>query len=132
VPGESWSPRSTLTPKLRSEITNFSPITVQNEASQDRTQHRNSGAAGTGSFWSPSEPVPQLSTQKLWPGEGLSRSADTGLQVHRGDKFQSERARPTNTRDNQMARGKHKKLNNRNQDYFESSEPSSHTTASPG
>jgi hypothetical protein len=31
-----------------------------------------------------------------------------------------------------MARGKCKNLSNRNQDYLESSEPSSPTTASPG
>jgi hypothetical protein len=48
------------------------------------------------------------------------------------DKPQSEIARPTNTRDNQMARGKSKKISNRNQGYLASSEPSSPTTVSLG
>jgi hypothetical protein len=54
-------------------------------------------------------------TQVL-PGESLSpTSADTGLQTHRRDKLQPETARPTNTRDNEMAKGKQKYLTNRNQ-----------------
>jgi hypothetical protein len=40
-------------------------------------------------------------------------------------------ARPVNTRDNQMARGKHKNISNRNQCYLATSELSSPTTASP-
>ena len=48
------------------------------------------------------------------------------------DKSKSETARPANTRDNQMAKGKHKNISNRNQGYLASSEPSSPTTASPG
>jgi hypothetical protein len=43
-----------------------------------------------------------------------------------------EKARPTNTRDNQMAKGKDRKLTNRNQGYIASSEPSSPTTANSG
>ena len=39
--------------------------------------------------------------------------------------------RTVNTRDNQMARGKHKTINNRSQYTLASSEPSSSTTASP-
>jgi hypothetical protein len=66
------------------------------------------------------------------PGESCSsRSADTGFQAHRRDKPQPETAKPTNTRDNQMAKGKCKNLTNRNQDYLASSELSSPTTASP-
>jgi hypothetical protein len=57
---------------------------------------------------------------------------DTGLQVHRRNKLKPETARPTNTRDNQMVKGKYKNLINRNQGYMASSEPSSPTTASPG
>jgi hypothetical protein len=52
-------------------------------------------------------------------------------QTHRRDELQSETARPTNTRDNQMVRGKYKNLRNRNQGYLASSEPSSPTKASP-
>ena len=67
---------------------------------------------------------------------GFPRSGDTtkitSAQANRRDKLQSETARPTNTRDNQMARGKHKNISNRNQGYLASLEPSSPTTASPG
>jgi hypothetical protein len=44
----------------------------------------------------------------------------------------TETARPANTRDNQMSRGKGKYISNRNQGYLASSESSSPTTASPG
>jgi hypothetical protein len=60
------------------------------------------------------------------------RSADTGIQAHKTDKVKPETARATNTRNNQMVKGKHKKLTNRNKGYMSSSEPSSSTTASPG
>jgi hypothetical protein len=49
-------------------------------------------------------------------------------QAHRKDRLQSETARPVNTRDNQMSRGKL----NRNQYHLVPLEPSSPTTASPG
>jgi hypothetical protein len=52
-------------------------------------------------------------------------------QVYMTEKPQSETERPVNTMDNQMVRGKCKKISNRNQDYLASSEPSSPTTASP-
>ena len=69
----------------------------------------------------------------LLPGESWSlKSVDTGLQTHMRDKLQPETARPTNNRDNQMVKGKHKNLTNRNQGYLASSEPSSPTTESPG
>jgi hypothetical protein len=48
------------------------------------------------------------------------------------DKSKSETARPANTRDNQMAKGKHKNISNRNQGYLASSEPSSPTMVNPG
>jgi hypothetical protein len=67
---------------------------------------------------------------------GLTRSADilktTVTQAHRKEKQQRETARPTNTRDNQIVRGKLKKLSNRNQGYLATREHSSPTTASPG
>ena len=67
------------------------------------------------------------------PGESWApRSADTGLQAHRRDKLQEETARPTNTRDNQMVKGKCKNPINRNQGCLVTSEPSSPTSASPG
>jgi hypothetical protein len=65
------------------------------------------------------------------PGENWSpRSSDT--QACRRGKAQSEIARPANTRDNQMARGKDENISNRNQGYLASSEPSFPTTVSPG
>jgi hypothetical protein len=64
------------------------------------------------------------------PGESWSpRSPDT--QTYRKEKPQSETAKPANTRDNQMARGKGKNISNRNQDCIVSSERSSPTTACP-
>jgi hypothetical protein len=72
-----------------------------------------------------------LCTQVL-PGKSWSpRSTDTGFQDHRRDKLHPETARPTNTRDNQMARGKNKNLTNKNQGYLISIEPSFPTTGSP-
>ena len=51
-------------------------------------------------------------------GVGLTRRTDaskiTGLEAHRRDKLQSDTASTTNTRENQVARGKHKSLTNRN------------------
>jgi hypothetical protein len=49
----------------------------------------------------------------------------------RRKNLQSETARTSNTRDYQMAKGKHKNLTNRNQDYLTSSESSTPTTVSP-
>jgi hypothetical protein len=48
------------------------------------------------------------------------------------NKLQPETARASNTRDYQMAKVKHKNLNNRKQDHSASSEPSIPTSASPG
>jgi hypothetical protein len=77
----------------------------------------------TGSFQAPSVPLElRLSHSPLHQNPtqeraGLPGSADTpkttGLQAHRRDKLQSETTRPTNTRVNQMVRGKHKNLSNR-------------------
>ena len=58
-----------------------------------------------------------------------TRIDDTGLQANRRDKLKPETARTTNTRDNQMAKGKHKNLTNRNQGCMVISELSSPTTA---
>jgi hypothetical protein len=69
-------------------------------------------------------PYPNYSWRELSP-----RSTD--IQAYRRDKPQSETARPANTRDKQILRGKGKKISNRNQGYLALSEPSS-TTASSG
>jgi hypothetical protein len=55
-----------------------------------------------------------------------------GLQTHKRNKLQPETARTSNTRDDQMAKGKRKNLTNRNQDYLASSKPSTPTTVSSG
>lgn len=71
-------PRSALPPELRGEMATFSSITVQSWTSQESTGHRNSGAAGTGSFWSPSAPGSQsvpLPTVHSLPGESWSPSS---------------------------------------------------------
>jgi hypothetical protein len=96
---------------------------------------------GTGSFRSPSalQSYDSHSHRHLNPAQekaGLPRSDDThkitGSQAHGRNKLQSKAARPINTRENQMVRGKHKNLSIRNQGSLASSEPSSPTTASPG
>ena len=50
-------------------------------------------------------------------------------QACMGDKPRSKTARPVNTRDNQMVKGKGKNTSNRNLGYLE---PTSPTTTSPG
>ena len=42
--------------------------------------------------------------------DGHPEGAETGLQAHRRDKHQSGTAGPTDTRDNQMAKGKYRSL----------------------
>jgi hypothetical protein len=75
----------------------------------------------TGSFWTlhpRADPVPQLSIPKFLRENWSPRSTDTW--PCRRDKPKSETARPANTRNNQMAKGKHKNISNRNQYYFAS------------
>ena len=57
---------------------------------------------------------PDLCAWVLPGGRWSPRKADTGLQAHRRDKLKPEKTMPTNTRDNQMVKGKHKNLTNRN------------------
>jgi hypothetical protein len=65
------------------------------------------------------------------PEESWSpRSADKGLQTHRRNKLQPDTARASNTKDYQMAKGKHKNPTNRNKDYLASTEPSTPSTVS--
>jgi hypothetical protein len=42
-------------------------------------------------------------------------SQEAHLNQNHRDRIQSETARPVNTRDNQMAKGKHQNISNRNQ-----------------
>jgi hypothetical protein len=61
----------------------------------------------------------------------LTQLTELYLPIRR-DRVQPEIARPVNTRDNKMMRGKDKNINNRNQCHLAPSEPSSSTIASPG
>jgi len=67
---------------------------------------------------------PTQSHSSLYPDptgrKQIYRSVDT--QAYRRVKPLSETARPANTRDNLMARGKHRNLSNRKQDYLASSD----------
>ena len=76
--------------------------------------------------------MPQLSIHKFCPDRAGVLEVLTHLrsQAHRKNKLQSETSSPANTRDNQMGRGKHKNISNRNQGYLALSEPSSPITAS--
>ena len=66
-------------------------------------------------------------------GESISpKGAEPALQAYRRDKHQPEPTGPINTRDNQMAKGKHRNVTNRNQGNIASSEPYSPTTESLG
>lgn len=90
---------------------------------------------GTVSFWSLSVPT-ALWTQSLqgerWSPRCAFTPKITGSQAYRRGKLQSETERPTNIRNIHVARGKHKNLTNRNQDWLVSSELSFPTTASTG
>ena len=75
--------------------------------------------------------MPQLSI----PKSHQERTGLPGVLTHRLTgvyKPQSETERPENTTENQMARGRHKNISNRNQGYLASSESSSPTTANLG
>ena len=61
--------------------------------------------------------------------QGKVRVAEIGLQAHRRGKHQP--TGPTNTRDNQMAKGKCRNIANSNQVNLAPSKPNSPTTASP-
>jgi hypothetical protein len=50
-------------------------------------------------------------------------------QAHRKDRLQSETARPINTRDKEMVRGKHKNISNRSQCCLATSETRTLTTS---
>jgi hypothetical protein len=76
------------------------------------------------------DPVTQISIPKFLP----ERTGLPEVLTHRlagGTSHSQRQQHPVHT-DSQMGRGKGKNINNRNQNYLESSEPSSSTTASPG
>ena len=54
------------------------------------------------------------------------------LKVHRRLKHQPVTIRPSNTSENQMAKGKRRNVTNRNQGIMAASEPNYPTIASPG
>jgi hypothetical protein len=84
---------------------------AQEGPSQSHQDTGTKNQLGTESFWSLSVPQswpcitvvhPQIPPRENWS----SRNTDT--QACRRDEPKSETARPTNTRDNQMTKGKHK------------------------
>ena len=78
-------------------------------------------------------PKSRAAHQQSVPGETYSsRGTEIALQAHRRFKHQPVTTGPTNTRDNQMAKGKRRNITNRNQGNMAPSEPNSPTTASPG
>jgi hypothetical protein len=134
-PGESWSSR--VMTHLRAQVR--PPFLLEFLAQEGPAQsHQDTGTKeqpGTGSFQFQSAPqswpcATALHTQILPKESWPPRSTDT--QAYRRGKSQSETARPANTTDNQMVRGKCKNISNRNQSYLASSEPSYPTTASHG
>jgi hypothetical protein len=73
-----------------------------------------------------------LCTQVLTGESWLPKSSETGLQSNRRNKLQPETARTSNTRDDQVAKGKYINLTNRNQDYLAYSKHSSPSIGRPG
>jgi hypothetical protein len=75
-------------------------------------------------------PCSELILHHSAPYTNSSQSTDT--EACRREKSQSETARPANTRDSHMVRGKGKNISNKNQSDLTSSKPSSSNTASSG
>jgi hypothetical protein len=123
-------PRSVFTPRLRGEIATFTPITVWSWATRSTWDTRTVEQIRQDPPDSRLHPEPGQFQSPLYPSSTRKqlapRSADKGLQIHRRNKLQPKTARTSNTRDNQMAKGKCKNLTNRNQDYLASSEPIYH------
>ena len=84
-----------LSLRLRSEIATFSPKTFWSRASQECMGHRNSGAAGTESFWSPSAArawaVPEPSVHKFHQGRDGLPGVQTQAHIPKGGKGSSQR-----------------------------------------
>jgi hypothetical protein len=135
LPGESWSPRNAFIPTSTDKTTTSLQIPYPREILTETSGHRNQGSAGD-SILLVSAPQTWPCTAALHPKFLPERSGLLGVltdtQAYRKDKSKSETARPANTRDNHVAKCKHKNISNRNQDYFASSEPSSPTTVNPG
>ena len=95
--------------------------------------HQSRGSLGTHSTRTPPAPRNSAAPQQFVLGESKSpRVAEIGLQAHRRDKLQPVTAGPTNTRDNQIAKGKGRNIASSNQGNMAPSKPNSPTTASPG
>jgi hypothetical protein len=135
LPGESWSPRTAYTLVSPGKTITSLQIRGPRGTLTELSGYTNQGSARD-KILLVSVCIPELTLYQdlhtqIHPGENCSpRSADT--QACRRDKPQSETARPDNSRDNQMVRGKGKNISNRNQGYMASSEPSSPTTVNPG
>jgi hypothetical protein len=89
--------------------------------------------------WTPDICAPSLQ-EESFPAEGTlttetqerARLPCLLTEANRKNRLHQETTIATNSRDYQMAKGKHKNLTNRNQDYSPSSESSTPTSASPG
>ena len=119
--GKSWSPRSANTPVSTGKTTTSTQIPGPRGSFQNHQDTETKEQPGTGSFWFPSAlrswPCTTALHTQIPPGENWSpRSTDT--QVCRREEPQSEIIRPTNTRENQMARVKGKNISNRSQGYL--------------
>ena len=95
--------------------------------------HQSRGSLGTHPTRTPRVPRNSAAPQQFVPEESRSpRVAEIGLQAHRRGKHQPVTAGPTNTRDNQMAKGERRNVANSNQGNMAPSESNSPTTASLG
>ena len=78
--------------------------------------HKSRGLLGIRHAKTPPAPRNLPTPQKSVTEERRSpRVAEIGLQAHRRGKHQPVTAGPTNTKDNQVAKGKHRNIANRNQ-----------------
>ena len=131
--GENWSPRNADTPVSTGKNTTSAQILGPRAAHPEPPGHRNQGTVGDRIL------LVSICTQNWSWATALHNNflpERIGLpgERHRlaGGTSQSVTARLANSRNNQMAKGKGKNIRNRNQGYWESSDPSFPTTGSPG
>ena len=119
-------------PMVRGEATIFVSVTEQGYYSQEPREHLSVRSLGSPIARAPPVPRSWAAPQQSVPGKSQSpRVAEIGVQAHRRDRHQPVTAGPTNIRDKQMAKGKHRKLLT-NQSNMALCKPNSPTTASPG
>jgi len=133
--GESWTLRSADTPEKSEETTlcpNSQPKRKPLSASCASWAQGPNRAVGARPFWF--LPAPRAERQSSgaprhlraehsvprngWKKTGKQVYRSTDTKAYRRVKPLTETARQANTRDNLMARGKHRNLSNRNQDMI--------------